>query len=247
MELLLIISTSCSRPIDAWATINIEKRALRGMDFVVLSQLGPPQAGWAQQYDMDLQPAGARSYEPAGLAPSTTVSNIRHLLAFYKITGNRKYLRGIPDAIEWLRNSPLPPGHSDEGHTHAQFVEVDTGKPLYAHREGTSREKGRYWVDHEPKDFPGHYGMQLRIDIDALEAEYARVSALTPEEAMAEYRPFIDTKETVPVVSPETVRSLIDSLDERGAWWSKTSPFPIIPIGNSNLAETSAGSAREPI
>ena len=192
--------------------------AIRGMGFVVLSQQGAPQAGWGQQHDMEMKPAGARSFEPPGLAPSTTAANIRNLMIFYKITGDRKYLRGIPDALAWLEKDVLPPGHSSEGHTHAQFVEVGTGKPLYAHREGTSIEDGRYWVDHEPGNFPGHYGMQIRVDCAALRKEYERVSALSPEEARAEYEAGLVQAPAVPEVSTETVRGLIESMDQRGAW-----------------------------
>ncbi len=191
--------------------------AIRGMDFVVISQQGTPQAGWGQQYDMQMRPAGARNFEPGDLAPSTTVGNMRNLMRFYKITGDRKYLRGIPDAIEWLENSKLPPGHSDEGRTHAQFVELGTNKPLYAHREGTSRWEGRYWVDYEPGNFPGHYGMQLTIDIPALQEEYERVFNLSPEEAKAEYQA---QQEAKPPSRPKAkaVEEIIGAMDGKGAW-----------------------------
>jgi PelA/Pel-15E family pectate lyase len=195
-----------------------KEAALRGMDFVVISQLGAPQAGWAQQYDMEMKPGGARTYEPAGVAPSTTAYLIRQLMTFYKITGDRKYLRGIPDALDWLDREKLPPGHSDEGHTHAQFVEVGTGKPLYAHREGTSREEGRYWVDYEPGNFPGHYGMQMKLDVDAIRKEYERVFALTPAEAIAEYEAEKTSEPASPEVDPETVKNLLESMNEKGAW-----------------------------
>ena len=197
--------------------------ALRGMDFVVISQRGLPQAGWGQQHDMNLEPAGARNFEPKGMAPSTTVANIKYLETFYKITGDRKYLRGIPDALTWLDKARLPAGHSDQGHTHAQFVEIGTDRPLYAHREGTSIDQGRYWVDSEPGNFPGHYGMQLRIDVAALRAEYERVFALTPEQAMAKYAAEQNTKPATPKVSPEAVQKLIDSMNERGAWGEELS------------------------
>jgi len=190
--------------------------ALRGMWFVVISQLGAPQAGWAQQYDLNLQPAGARSYEPKSIAPSKTVSNIHNLMRYYKITGDRRFLRGIPDAIAWLENSPLPPGHAQNGETHAQFIEIGTNRPLYAHREGPSMEEGRYWIDYEPGNFPGHYGMQLKLDIPALKAEYERVFALAPEQAMTEYQSV--TPPPLSPVSPETIQTMIDSLDDKGRW-----------------------------
>jgi len=200
-----------------------KQAALRGMHFVVISQLGRPQAGWAQQYDMDMRPGAARSYEPAAISPSTTVNNVRLLMQFYKITGDRRYLRGIPDALDWLEKTKLPPGHSTQGHTHAQFVEVGTNRPLYAHREGTSIENGRYWVDYEPGNFPGHYGMQLRIDVEALQKEYQRVFALTPEQAVAEHRNEAKTRPKIPKVAPSTVQKLIASMDGRGAWIEEVS------------------------
>ena len=167
---------------------------------------------------MELNPVGGRSYEPPGLVPSKTANIILNLLQFYKITGQRRYLHGIPAAIEWLENTKLPPGHSDKGHTHAQFIQVGTNKPLYAHREGTSREDGRYWIDYEPRNFPGHYGMQHRIDVNAIKTEYKRVSALTPEQAMAEHQEEQKARPAVPEVPPEVIQQLIASMDKRGAW-----------------------------
>ena len=198
--------------------VKYKRAAVRGMQFVVISQMGAPQAGWGLQHDLDLRPSGARSYEPAGLSPSTTVENVRHLMRFYKITGDRRYLRGIPDAIGWLEKAQLPKGHSDQGHTHGQFLELGTDRPLYAHREGTSIEKGRYWVDHEPTNFPGHYGMQVRIDVAALKREYERVSGLSPADAMAEDRAASETRPAVGAVDGEMVRAAIEAMDKRGAW-----------------------------
>jgi hypothetical protein len=39
----------------------------RGMDFYMLSQQA--NGAWGQQYNMELEPAGARSYEPAAYLP----------------------------------------------------------------------------------------------------------------------------------------------------------------------------------
>ena len=216
-----VIANNISFLLKAYEKLGDERcreAAVRGMYFVVLSQMGRPQAGWAQQYAMDLRPGAARSYEPAALAPSTTVSNIRHLLTFFKRTGDSRYLRGIPDALRWLEGSTLPAGHSDEGHTHAQFVEVGTNRPLYAHREGTSVADGRYWVDYEPGNFPGHYGMQIRIDVPSLREEYQRVAALAPAEALAEHRAEQASTPAAGQVSVERVQQILAALDDRGAW-----------------------------
>ena len=208
--------------LDAWDKLGNEeykKAAYRGMDFLIISQLPSPQAGWGQQYNMDMESVASRAYEPASVMPGQTVQCIRDLQTFYKITGNKKYLRGIPNAIEWLKNSYLPDNHKQNDRvTHATFYELGTNRPLYVHREGRSIETGRYWVDYEPKNFPGHYGMQTSINVDAIKKEYERVNSLSLEEAIAEYQSTKNRKPSVRNVDPKAVEKLIKDMDKRGAW-----------------------------
>ncbi|MBK8505982.1 MAG: pectate lyase [Saprospiraceae bacterium] len=161
--------------------------ARNGMNFYLISQLAAPQAGWALQYELELKPAMARSYEPASVASGQTVQNIKDLQTFFKITGDPKYLKPIPDAIQWLESSVINTD-STKNFTHATFYEPESNKPLYAHREGTSIQNGRYWVDHEQANFPGHYGMLGKIDVQLIKKEFERVRALTSEQAQAEYK-----------------------------------------------------------
>jgi len=208
--------------LEAWeklGDVKYKEAAYRGMDFVVLSQMAPPQAGWGQQYDMDMKPAHARSYEPASIMPHQTVRCIRDLESFYMMTGNRKFLGGIPDAIEWLENSYIPEEHKQyKNITHATFYEVGTDRPLYVHREGNSIENGRYWIDYNPKNPIDHYGQQTRVDVEAAKREYERVNALSPAEAMAEYNRKHSRLRPVPKIDPSEAENLIESLDTRGAW-----------------------------
>lgn len=220
-----VIQDNIQLLLDAWEEMGNEeykKAAYRGMDFLIISQLPKPQAGWGQQYDHNMNSAPARSYEPASVMPGQTRECIYNLIEYYRITGNKKYLRGIPDAIEWLESAKLPPSHitseSRQGVTHATFYELGTNKPLYAHREGTSIETGRYWVDYNPVKFLEHYGAQSRIDIDAIKREYERANAQEPDEAVQEYLLKKSLPPAVPKVDPETVAGLIKSLDNRGAW-----------------------------
>ena len=207
--------------LEAYKKLGDEKykeAAYRGMDFVALSQLPKPQAGWAQQYDMEMKPVAARTIEPASVMPGQTASCIRDLMNFYRITGDRKYLERIPEALEWLENSYLPEDHKiNERVTHATFYEIGTNKPLYAHSEGTGIEDGRCWVDHNPENLLPYYGMQHRIDVPALKRQYERVKALTPEEAMKEWQA---TQRPGPArkVSPDRVWKIIEAMDKRGAW-----------------------------
>jgi len=208
--------------LEAYEKLGIEKyreAAIRGMDFVIISQLPSPQAGWGQQYTMKMETAPARSYEPASVMPQYTAWNVRELMKFYTITGDRRYLKGIPAAIEWLENSYLPEGHApNDRYTHAMFVELGTNKPLYPHVSGSGIHDGSTWIDHNPENAMPGYGMWYTIDVNNLKDEYERVNALTSEDAMAEYLSLKNTPETIANIDPETVESLIGSMDNRGAW-----------------------------
>ncbi len=195
--------------------------AYRGMDFYLISQLPKPQAGWAQQYDMELKPAWARSYEPAALCSSQTVENIQDLEAFYLITGDRRYLQPIPEAIQWLERSTVQTDPSRKG-THATFYEVGTNRPLYVHHESRDRKLVRYWVDYEPVELP-EYGMWFKVDIESIKKSYEQVKSLTPEKAMTEYQDKKRMARPTPQTSPGEVAKLVSSLDRRGAWITEIS------------------------
>lgn len=129
----------------------------RGMNFYLISQ--HESGGWGQQYDMDLEVAGSRSYEPRALVPGTTFENAMLLLRFYRITGNKKYLNQVPAAIAWLEETRLPEESTEEGrYTHPTFVEVETGNPLYVHRKGSNVKYGFYYYDYNGERLLSHYG-----------------------------------------------------------------------------------------
>lgn len=154
----------------------------RGMNFYLLSQTG--SGGWAQQYDLQLQPAGARTYEPPALLPRTTFTNAMLLLRFYGYTGDRKFLARVPDAIQWLEKTRLPAAMTENGrYTHPTFVDVATNKPLFVHRKGANVTYGFYYADSSDKNLLRHYGGKTVIALERLKEEYKRISALSPEEA----------------------------------------------------------------
>ena len=219
-----VISNNIYLLLEAYERLGNEeyqKAAYRGMDFYILSQLAPPQAGWAQQYDLNLKPAWARSYEPASVCSSQTVENIHDLEIFYKITGDARYLRPIPEAIQWLENSTVNTDPSKKG-SHATFYEVGSNRPLYVHHESRDGKLTRYWVDHEPVELP-EYGMWFKVDIQAIKREYERVKGLTPEKAMAEYLAMKQASRLPSRATPEEASKLITSLDKRGAWITEIS------------------------
>lgn len=205
----------------------------RGMNFYIISQHG--SGGWAQQLTLDLEPAGARTYEPKALLPSTSFGNAMLLLKFYQYTGDSKFLIGVPRAIEWLKQSILPEEMAGRRHTHSTFVEVGTNKPLFVHRKGSNSKYGYYYVDYNDEKLLSHYGGKTQINIDYLEKEYLRVSALSAEEA-TENSPlkvgasskygnsqrFINP-DFIYTSSPDEkrVKEILQSLDPQGRWLVK--------------------------
>ncbi len=154
----------------------------RGMNFYLLSQ--QPNGAWGQQYDMKMQPAGARTYEPAAYLPRATFANAMLLLKFYQYTGDRKYLARVPDAIAWLEKVKLPAEMSQNGYyTHSLFVEVGTDKPIFVHRKGSNVTHGRYYVDYNDGKLLAHMQGKGNINIRRLKDEYNRVSKLSAKVA----------------------------------------------------------------
>lgn len=156
----------------------------RGMNFYLITQQGAPQAGWAQQYTMDLKPSGARTYEPNALLPGYTAAHIRLLLRFFRLTGETKFLARIPEAIDWLESCKLPPNMTEnERYTHSVFVEIGTNKSLFVHRRGSNVIHGEYYINYEDDKPVRHYGAKTRINIEQLRKEYETVKNMSVEEA----------------------------------------------------------------
>lgn len=154
---------------------------VRAMNVYLVTQQGAPQPGWGLQYTLDLKPVGARTYEPTALATHTTASNIRQLMAFYRLTGETKFLARIPEALDWLDSVRLPADQVKNGKAYPTFVEIGTNRPLYVHRRGSNVINGEYYVDTNPAGTIGHYSSTRAIDVPALRAEYVRLKATSPD------------------------------------------------------------------
>ena len=219
----------------------------RGMNFFMLTQQA--NGGWAQQYDMQLRPAGARTYEPNALLPAYTVTNAMLLMRFYEYTGDRKFLERVPDAIEWLKKTAIPGTETDDGRvTHPTFVELETDRPLYVHRRGSNVIHGEYYVDYNDQNLLSHYGGKRTSNLQNIIDEYDRVSKLSPEEA-TKNSPIIPAKfdgvgtpqnyyylnreARSAVPSSDQVNEIIQSLDTYNRWLSKnmTTSNPYIGDG----------------
>lgn len=164
-------------------------------DFLLLSQMPQPQPGWAQQYNYNMQPIGARKFEPPGVSGDETQEVLETLLAIVEYTRDPKYLQPIPAAIAWLKKSELADGRM------ARYYELKTNRPLYMQREGEN-----YSLTYSDANLPSHYGWKTDSRIEWIESEVKRVKN-------GKALPEISEKELV-----TKVREIIESLDQQGRW-----------------------------
>ncbi len=171
--------------------------------FLMISQLPPPQPGWAQQYNEYLQPAWARTFEPPAVCPLASVYNINSLIDLYQHTGKGQFLEPIPDAIQWLKASRLPNGKW------GRFLEIGTNKPLYY-------DRGRIRVDSLQQlslERRTGYGYETNIK-DALDAVILRFQQVSGKGTVV---PKNGSRTPMKELFAN-VRDIINSQDELGRW-----------------------------
>ena len=135
---------------------DLKAPIMRALNCVLILQQGTPYAGWADQYTVnDLQPAHARSYEPRSINTGTTAHIIMKLMDYYRLTGETKFLSGIPAAIQFLESMKLPESEAKKWKQPARdnailvprVIDPESGKPLYVHRKGSNVTNGGYYID----------------------------------------------------------------------------------------------------
>ncbi len=219
----------------------------RGMNAYLKLQMPQRQPGWAMQYSLDLKPAGARSYEPCALSTSTTANNINQLMRFYQLTGNKTYLKRIPEALDWLESLHFPEHLIRRNRTHPNFVEIGTDKTLYLHRRGSNVINGEYYCDYNPDHTISHYGSTRRINVEALRQEYNEILQIPYEELIKESPLKSNKKIPLPqyfisrrmrvsdlnsrdqIDKNEQIEQIIHDLDDKARWitplWAITHPY----------------------
>ncbi|MCX7013547.1 MAG: hypothetical protein NTW86_13495 [Candidatus Sumerlaeota bacterium] len=179
--------------------------ARRGGDFIILSQLPPPQAAWAEQYSQDMKPAWARAFEPPGASGHVTGLNILTLVSLYRYTGDEKYLKPIPAAIDWLERSKIG------DNLWARLYEIGTNRPIYGDRD----KKVHYTLEEISEERQQHYAWQSAFKVpEALKAYQGALESMKSKEP--------ETEQPVKPVKPSSLapktKLAIDALDEQGRW-----------------------------
>ena len=186
--------------------------------FLMISQLPPPQPGWAQQYNEYLQPAWARSFEPPSVCPMVTVNNINSLIDLFLHIGRSELLEPIPDAIRWLKESRLPNGKW------GRFLELGTNKPLYYDR-GRIRVETVQQLSLERSTGYG-YETDIKHALDAAEKRYLQIIGQAPEDPKPEPAIVINQLAV-------DVQEIIKNQDELGRWIVNNDKFRKEIQGNS--------------
>ncbi|HEX8568636.1 MAG TPA: pectate lyase [Caulobacteraceae bacterium] len=233
---------------DAKLRERVDDALIRAMNSFIVTHQGQPQPGWGLQYTLDLQPAGARSYEPKALVTHTTAANLDQLMNFYELTGDTKFLARIPEALAWLEQVKLPARVGNR--THPTFIEIGTNRPMYVHRRGSNVVNGEYYVDYSPEKTLGHYSAYRAVNIESLRRRYERLRTSDPVQVSRDSplkrtglvplpRYFanadiqtsdLNSSRTEDAASPETATraaELIRALNAQG-WW----PTPLRSTSN---------------
>ncbi|MBA7714790.1 hypothetical protein ES703_123822 [subsurface metagenome] len=205
------ISDVIETMIEAYNTYG-DKRFLeaakRGGQFLILAQMPDPQPAWAQQYNVDMEPAWARWFEPPAITGGESFRVMGTLMGLYLETGEQRYLEPIPRALAWAERSVLPDGHL------ARFYELETNRPLYF-----TPDRRMTYGDENLR--PGYLFKVPGSRLKSIEAYYKRIRKQGREAILRERRERRDSK-----VAPEqstgrpttAVRAVIEALDVRGRW-----------------------------
>lgn len=175
--------------------------ALKAGDFLLLAQMPEPQPGWAQQYNFDMHPVWARKFEPPAVSGGESRGVLRLLLALYRETGQQRFLKPIPRALDYFRRSRLPDGSL------ARFYELQSNRPLYFTTD--------YKLTYDDSDVPTHYSFKVADWTAAVAAEYERTRT-TPGGVGNTDASESQPKPTAKLIAE--VRSVIAAQDARGRW-----------------------------
>ena len=215
--------------------------AEKGGEFMLLAQMPEPQPGWAQQYDRDMHPAWARSFEPPSITGGESQSVMRALLLLYRETGRKKYLEPLPRALAYYRKSILPdvdrpseirrracPGRTPCA---ARFYELKTNRPLYITKgtrvtaldQGASNVDG-YELSYSDESVITHYSVLIpgagfaEIEREFDDIRNADPAALRRPDRLHGLSSWAERRAAASAGLAPRVRAIVSSMDSRGAW-----------------------------
>jgi hypothetical protein len=183
---------------DIYDDERYSEAARRGGDFILLAQMPEPQPAWAQQYNLQMQPAWARKFEPPSITGGESQGVLRTLLEVYRRTRDPRYLAPISPALDYLKKSQLADGRL------ARFYELKSNRPLYFTRQ--------YELTYDDGDLPTHYAFKVSSRLEAFEESLRFITADPRGE-----RRRTDTPRLTDGLQKQAAE-IVAQLDSRGAW-----------------------------
>ena len=225
--------------LDAYVQLGDERyleAARRGGDFFMISQGPEGQAGWAEQFDMNLQPCWGRTHEPPAFMPRQTLNTLYTLAQLYLFTGDRRYLRPFPAAMDWLARCELR-ARDDGSIETARLYEPGTNLPYIVEVEEERNEEGYQLYDFRPVDKKSYLETQKAskgdkhpvvmqtqgrvntFNLASVEAQYERIKAASPEESQDLYKEFFGPHPRKPSTpGSQEIEEIIHAMNDKGAW-----------------------------
>lgn len=182
--------------------------AQRGGDFLVAAQLPKPQSAWAQQYNFEMEPAWARAFEPPAVCTGESAGAVRTLLDLYLETGEEKYLRPIPAAIEWFERSRI------NSNTWARLYELGANQPIYGDRDG----KIHHRLEELSEERRRGYAWQGNFNIPATVAYFEEVQKAGRSAYLAKHSQKSARTDAQRAALEGEAERVIAALDDRGRW-----------------------------
>ncbi|MGB7210918.1 MAG: pectate lyase [Pyrinomonadaceae bacterium] len=216
--------------VDAYENLGDKKyldSAKRAVDFLIAVQGPEDQGCWAEQYHPDtMQPVKARTHEPAGFVIRESEQVIETLEIFYKMTGDRRYLRPIPLCLQWFDRVnkeaiefKRPP---------ARYYELGTNFPVYVTQTDKTNEIGYGLYEWSNKvssgsklgttGNPSNSNIRQIVNVEPIRREYERVKSIDAKTARAEYEKSKSWSGDSPRPDTPNVANPIKAMDSRGAW-----------------------------
>ena len=225
--------------LDAYEQLGDQRyltAARKGGDFFILSQGPEDQAGWAEQFDMNLQPCWGRTHEPPAFMPRQTLNTIRTLEQLFLCTGDRKYLSPIPTALDWLEKCGLR--MLEDGSVEAaRLYEPGTNLPYKVKVLEERDKEGYHLYEFLPVEYDAYLesrrasagdlhpvvqqtqGRRYTFDLNGIIALYERINKASDEEREGLYLELFGSRER-DRKKPDSMEivSLINAMNDQGAW-----------------------------
>lgn len=189
--------------------------ARRGGDFFMIAQGPEGRAAWTDQFDMKLQPTAARTHEPASYQVRYTQSTIHELEKLFLFTGDRRYLRPIPDALDWIESVILELDE-DGDPKFARFYDPKTNYPIIKEILPEVTEEGymkyKYTVDTTVTYVKPTVKLQVR-------EQYEMVRNVEPGKERELYQQLSENRRRRnKEVNEKDILERINSMNENGIW-----------------------------